>query len=156
MYPLPYDISLISVHHADMASSDILTRHYYADTKAVIFVYDITRAETLFEAESWIRDLKLYLNEELLKGLPILFVGNKVDKMMHQEDQFLKLEDEDKSQEEFVTLQQAKGYTQKEGFLDALECSAKTGVGVANIFQRIASVLAGQNDDKKLRWCNIF
>lgn len=138
-----------------MANNELLTRRYYADTKAVIFVYDITRSDTLLlEADSWIRDFRLYLHEQLLRGLPVQFVGNKLDKVKHN-DFFLNLKEGNNPQEEFITLQQAKGYTEKEGFLPPLECSAKTGEGVANIFQRIASRLAGHSDEKQ-GWCAIF
>ena len=145
-----------SFFHADMANTENITRRYYAGTKAVIFVYDITRLETLFEADSWTRDINLYLNDELKKGLTVQFVGNKLDKVKRNLEYLMELDDgEEDPQAEFVTQAQAKGYTDRAGFLPPLECSSKTGEGVEAVFNKIAKELAGQHE-KKHHWCSVL
>ncbi len=126
-----------------------MTRKYYSDTKAVVFVYDITNPNSLFEAESWIKDLKLYLNEELSVGLPILFVGNKSDEISNDPDQLIA--QEEGGEDNQVTLKQARVITDREGFMRPMECSARTGEGVDKVFQRIANEVGGSGSGD--RWC---
>lgn len=124
-------------------------------------MYDVTRQETLFEAESWIKDLRIYLNEQISNGLPVLFVGNMIDQVDRDQQDYNDLVESDEGQEdrnrraEYVTLKQVRTITDREGFLRPMECSAFTGEGVNLVFQKIASVLAGQNITKK-KWCTLF
>jgi len=139
-----------------MTSTENLTRQYYTGTKAVIFVYDITRLDTLFEADTWTKDISLYLTEELNNGLPVQFVGNKLDQVKRSYENLMDLEQgEADPQAEFATLAQARGFTERAEFLSPLECSAKSGEGVEQVFLRIAQELAGHKEKKKT-WCSVL
>ena len=127
------------------------------NTEAVIFVYDITNPKTLLDSEIWIRDLRIYLNEELSKGLPVLFVGNKLDKVNRDIDHLISIEQgSDDPQAQFVTLNQTRAITDREGFLRPLECSALTGEGVNQVFECIASVLLTGHIGKCKSWCTLI
>ena len=53
-----------------------LWRHYYTDTQGIIFMVDSNDRERI----SWAKDeLQRLLAEEILKDVPVLVVGNKVD-----------------------------------------------------------------------------
>ncbi len=140
-----------------MANTENMTRRYYQGTKAVIFIYDITCLETLFEADSWTRDLNLYLTEEIKAGMPVQFVGNKLDKVKRNLEYLMELEEgQEDPQAEYVTLAQAKGYTEREGFLPPMQCSAKTGEGVDAVFHKIAAEIIGHKE-KSSNWsCSVL
>ena len=139
-----------------MTNTENLTKLYYAGTKAVIFVYDITRLDTLTEADTWTKDLNLYLTEELKNDLPVQFVGNKLDRVDRSFEYLMNLEPgTEDPQAEYVTPAQAKGFTEKEGFLPPLECSAKLGEGVEEVFLKVAKQLAGHKEKKK-SWCSVL
>ena len=78
-----------------------ITNRFYAETKAVVIVYDIvnvstflsplhskwllspslppTQEESWSDVDFWVRELNYYLPAELDNGIPVLFVGNKRD-----------------------------------------------------------------------------
>lgn len=138
--------------------TDLATRGYYADTHAIIFVYDITNPETLFDSATWIKDIKIYLNERLTQGLPVIFAGNKKDlvKEVYTEIENFEGGPEPLGQE-YATLKQAKNIL-KDNFpsklhAEAIECSARTGLHVDDVFKTVARRLAGEKPHK---WCELF
>lgn len=56
-----------------------MTKQFYSGTNAVVYVYDVTNEQSLFDADTWLKDLEIYLTQDLQNGIPILFVGNKSD-----------------------------------------------------------------------------
>ena len=60
---------------------DLMTKQFYSGTHAVIYVYDVTNDQSLYDADVWLKDLEIYLTQDLHNGIPILFVGNKADKI---------------------------------------------------------------------------
>ena len=58
-----------------------MTKQFYSGTHAVIYVYDVTNDQSLYDADVWLKDLEIYLTQDLHNGIPILFVGNKADKI---------------------------------------------------------------------------
>jgi GTPase SAR1 family protein len=56
-----------------------ITNRFYAETKAVVIVYDIVNEESWSDVDFWVRELNYYLPAELDNGIPVLFVGNKRD-----------------------------------------------------------------------------
>lgn len=52
---------------------------YYRGTDIAIIVYDVTNPDSLIHAESWIEELKSYIESERQLSLKIVLVGNKID-----------------------------------------------------------------------------
>lgn len=138
--------------------TDIATRGYYAETHAIIFVYDITNPETLFDSATWIKDIKIYLNDELNRGLPLLLVGNKSD-LVTDMLEFPEQEDgeEETPRPEYATRKQAKNILKQHNLStkpEPMECSALTGERVGKVFKTIAErLIAGP---RKSNWCDLF
>lgn len=55
---------------------ELLCRHAYENTNAIIFVVDLTCKENFKEFRT---QLEFYLNHEMLKKLPVLVLANKLD-----------------------------------------------------------------------------
>ncbi len=136
-----------------------MTRQYYEDADAVIFVYDVTNPDTLFESSTWIKDIRIYLNEKLnCNNLPVLFVGNKKD-LVKDADYTIQGEGEGEGEEgqDYVTLKQARRHTESEKFLlKPVECSAYKGAGVNAVFEIIATELIGERKKRGFLDCTIL
>ncbi|KAG0669382.1 GTP-binding protein of the rab/ypt [Maudiozyma exigua] len=98
---------------------------YYRNSNAALVVYDITQADSLEKAQSWVHELKNKVDDN---NLVIYLVGNKVD---------LTKDDEEKR---VVDRDVAEKYAQENGLLFN-EVSAKTGEGIQQIFQTIGENL---------------
>lgn len=102
---------------------------YYRNANAALCVYDITSKASFAKAQDWIKEL----NRQAAEGIVVALVGNKAD-----------LADERQVEESEVLayveeLRQLRG----EGARDVihLECSAKSGEAVLDIFNAIAKAL---------------
>lgn len=89
---------------------------YYRNANAALVVFDLTSSQSLGRARSWIRELRLQADENIV----IALVGNKLD-----------VEGREVSQESAIS------YAQDEGLL-YFETSAKTGENVSQCFREIA------------------
>lgn len=98
---------------------------YYRNSNAALVVYDITQADSLEKAQSWVHELKNKVDDN---NLVIYLVGNKVD---------LTKDDEEKR---VVDRDVAEKYAEENGLLFN-EVSAKTGEGIQQIFQTIGENL---------------
>ncbi|SCU89161.1 LAFA_0E16446g1_1 [Lachancea sp. 'fantastica'] len=94
---------------------------YYRNANAALVVYDVTQPGSLVKAQSWVEELKHKVGDQ---DLVICLVGNKLDLC----------EDNDTSRE--VAVEDAQIYAKEQKLLFH-EVSAKTGAGVAQIFQEI-------------------
>ncbi|SCU98319.1 LADA_0H12156g1_1 [Lachancea dasiensis] len=94
---------------------------YYRNANAALIVYDVTQPGSLLKAQSWVEELKHKVGDQ---DLVICLVGNKLD---------LCAEDPNARQ---VDIDDAQAYAQEKHLLFH-EVSAKTGVGVAQIFQEM-------------------
>ena len=105
--------------------------------------------------------MKIYLNEQLTSGLPLLFVGNKLDlvkdSLDYPEAAAESAEGEaESSRPDYATLRQAKNILKRENFPmkqpDPIECSALNGTNVNKVFETIAKKLAGVRSS----WCDLL
>ncbi|MEW5299562.1 MAG: hypothetical protein WDW38_004397 [Sanguina aurantia] len=93
---------------------------YYRGAAAAIIVYDITSAESLIRAKSWVRELQRQGNPNMIMAL----AGNKAD-----------LESQ-----RAISTEEAQAYATENG-LYFLETSAKSAVNVTELFFEIARKL---------------
>ncbi len=132
----------------------MLTKTFYKDTDAIVFVYDITNSRTLWDSDVWIRDWTIHI--ENIQSIPILFVGNKSDvprpQTRHLDDdeptnQEPELDDRgdsgDEGVKDFVVPGSVKTLVKRHNFIRTpLECSARSGAGVREVFETIAAEVA--------------
>ena len=97
-------------------------KQYYRGSQAIIYVYDVTRKETLDGVKKWIEDVESVLQGEELKSL---LIGNKID-----------LENQ-----RHVDMMTGKEFAEGLG-IPYIETSAKEGTNVDKAFGRIATKLA--------------
>ncbi|KAJ2679163.1 Vacuolar protein sorting-associated protein 21 [Coemansia spiralis] len=124
---------------------------YYRNAQAAVVVYDITRAQSLDRAKSWIKELQ----RQAKPNIVIALVGNKLDLVADQENEEAEDADADadadadtdaehttatEGKERQVQTSTARAYAEESGLL-FLETSAKTGEGVVETFTEIAKKL---------------
>jgi small GTP-binding protein len=102
-----------------------LTPSYLRGAEGIVLVYDVTNAETFESLKFWIDSLKSSLGED---SLPTIIDGNKVD-----------LDDRDISKED------AKKFAQEHNY-KYFETSAKSGVGVDELFREIVNQILEKKD----------
>lgn len=113
---------------------------YYRNANAALVVYDITMADSLLKAKSWVNELKEKVgnrtdndtttanNNDNNNNLVIHLVGNKLDLV------------EEDPEKRSVTLEDALEYCTDENLLFK-EVSAKTGFNIKEVFQTIGEKL---------------
>ncbi len=97
---------------------NLLKDAYFFGAQGLIGVADVTRKDTLFALEDWIRSIKTVVN---ISSIPIVFVANKID-----------LDNKEFGEEEM------KEFSQKCGVEKYLFTSAKTGEKVNEVFEYLA------------------
>lgn len=94
-----------------------VTRSYYRGASGALLVYDITRKPTFNRIQTWLTDARRLTSPNTV----IFLIGNKAD-LEEQRD---------------VTYEEAKQLADENGLL-FLECSAKSGANVENVFTETA------------------
>ena len=103
----------------------ILNRMYLRDTNAALIVYDVTRRESMEQAEQWIQELKETAPEQCILAL----AGNKMDEGSRQ-----------------VQMQDGQGLARKHDIKIISETSGKSGENVDQLFQRLAQTCYEKRD----------
>lgn len=98
---------------------------YYRNANAALVVYDVTEADSLVKAQSWVNELKQKVGDD---NLVIHLVGNKVDLV------------EEEPAKRVVSMEDATTYATEEKLLFK-EVSAKTGLNIKDVFQTIGEKL---------------
>ena len=101
---------------------------YVKGASGCIFMYDITRYTSIKNFYEWMKSLEEGLGEN--PEIPILMVGGKKD-----------LEDKRAFDKKL-----ADDLVQEYGFTDHIECSAKTGLNVEEIFLRLTRIMMKNHD----------
>ncbi|XP_012935835.1 vacuolar protein sorting-associated protein 21 [Aplysia californica] len=99
---------------------------YYRTAQAAVVVYDICSKATFGRALEWVKELHTQAPPNTI----VILCGNKADK----------------SEQRQVNDEEASKVAKDKGLLFT-EVSAKTGVGVQDIFQVIANKLAGKSNN---------
>ena len=115
-----------------------ITRAYYKNSVCAMVVYDITSRDSFEHVQNWIDDIK----NQSPKTVLIILVGNKIDL------------DEDRA----VSYDEGNEFATKNGIIFQ-ETSAKTGVGIEEIFLKSAKEIVKKMEqgyyDLKSEICGI-
>ncbi len=114
-----------------------VTRSYFRGASGALLVFDISRRPTFAHVTDWLNDLRQIAEPDIV----VVLVGNKSD---------LALSEGEESKRE-VTRAEAEEWAKKNGVLEYVETSAKSGDGVEMAFGRVAeriyqNVEAGKYD----------
>eukprot|EP01138_Halocafeteria_seosinensis_P016515 gb/GECG01016846.1/.p1 GENE.gb/GECG01016846.1/~~gb/GECG01016846.1/.p1 ORF type:complete len:212 (+),score=25.86 gb/GECG01016846.1/:1-636(+) len=96
-----------------------LTSSYYRGAHGIVFVYDVTRPETLENLGHWLEEVKLYCRDGG-KNVVKLLVGNKVDIGAERQ----------------VSSSEGQSWARSHGML-FIEASAKTKQGIQSVFDEL-------------------
>ena len=103
-----------------------LTSSYYRGAQGIALVYDVTRRDTFEYLPHWLKEVDIY-SPNGGKDVVKVLVGNKID-----------------CEDRTVTRQEGEAWARKKGML-YLECSAKTSVGISQVFDEMCAKVL-QND----------
>ncbi|KAI0485670.1 P-loop containing nucleoside triphosphate hydrolase protein [Xylaria cf. heliscus] len=115
----------------DTAGQEIyksVTRSYFRGASGALLVFDITRRATFVHATDWLNDLRAIAEPDIV----VILVGNKLDCVQSDGGA------SDNSDKREVTLAEAQEWAQKNGVLQYVETSAKSGENVEAAFMRVA------------------
>jgi len=105
-----------------------ISKFYYRDANAAIIVFDVGSLVSFQDIDYWLNELEESVSGKLL----IIVVGNKIDLF------------ETREVEKTVGMAYSTGVE-----VEYMETSAKTGEGIAELFQEIAKHFALLNDKKQ-------
>lgn len=125
---LSHNNSVYKIQLWDTAGQEVfksLTRNYYRNSNACIFVYDITDRKSFLNIDEWKNEVKDNCNND---NLIMILVGNKSD-----------------NKNRVISYDEGNDYA-KENNMFFLESSAKTGENINEIFYNI---IDNYSDDNK-------
>lgn len=114
-----------------------VTRSYFRGASGALLVFDLARHQTFAHVTDWLHDLRQIAEPDIV----VVLVGNKADLTSA----------EDATSKRQVTRQEAEEWARRNGVLEYVETSAKSGENVENAFMRVAeriyqNVQAGRYD----------
>ena len=112
-----------------------VTRSYFRGASGALLVFDLSRKQTFQHVTDWLHDLRQIAEPDIV----VVLVGNKAD---------LTQQDDNKRE---VTREEAEEWARRNGVLEYVETSAKSGENVENAFMRVAerifhNIQAGKYD----------
>ncbi|KAF4512816.1 hypothetical protein G6O67_000154 [Ophiocordyceps sinensis] len=112
-----------------------VTRSYFRGASGALLVFDLSRKQTFRHVTDWLNDLRAIAEPDIV----VILVGNKAD-LAHQE--------ENKRE---VTRDEAESWARRNGVMEYVETSAKSGENVEKAFMRVAeriyqNIQAGKYD----------
>ena len=115
-----------------------VTRSYFRGASGALLVFDLTRKKTFQHVTDWLNDLRQIAEPDIV----VVLVGNKADLAQTQSDEEEKRE---------VTREEAEEWARRNGVLEYVETSAKSGENVEKAFMRVAeriyqNIQAGKYD----------
>jgi Ras-related protein Rab-2A len=115
-----------------MCYSKSVTRSYFRGASGALLVFDITRRATFVHATDWLNDLRAIAEPDIV----VILVGNKLDCVQQSEAD--PEGNGNKSDKREVTFAEAQEWARKNGVLQYVETSAKSGENVEAAFMRVA------------------
>lgn len=114
-----------------------VTRSYFRGASGALLVFDLSRRSTFLHVTDWLADLRQIAEPDIV----VVLVGNKADLVAGEGD-------EGKRE---VSRREAEEWARKNGVLEYVETSAKSGENVENAFCRVAeriyqNIQAGKYD----------
>ncbi|ORX90983.1 ras-domain-containing protein [Basidiobolus meristosporus CBS 931.73] len=100
---------------------------YYRNAQAAVVLYDITKATSLENAKSWIKELQRQASPNIVVAL----VGNKIDLIVAAE------EADETCMIRGISTEEVETYASENGLIYC-ETSAKNGQGINELFAKIA------------------
>lgn len=129
-----------------------VTRSYFRGASGALLVFDLTRRQTFQHAIDWLNDLRQIAEPDIV----VVLVGNKADLTMQKgADDAGGGGDGDttasKKNQREVTRHEAEDWARRNGVLEYVETSAKSGENVEMAFMRVAeriyqNIQAGKYD----------
>ncbi|KAG5948201.1 hypothetical protein E4U60_002288 [Claviceps pazoutovae] len=134
-----------------------VTRSYFRGASGALLVFDLSRRQTFEHVTDWLNDLRQIAEPDIV----VVLVGNKADLIKghglgHGDGEGEgegegPAENEDKDNKREVTRQEAEAWARKNGVMEYVETSAKSGENVENAFMRVAeriyqNIQAGKYD----------
>ncbi|PKS12156.1 hypothetical protein jhhlp_001454 [Lomentospora prolificans] len=115
-----------------------VTRSYFRGASGALLVFDLCRKQTFLHVTDWLNDLRQIAESDIV----VVLVGNKADLTIGSADGENKRE---------VTREEAEEWARRNGVLEYVETSAKSGENVENAFMRVAeriyqNIQAGKYD----------
>jgi small GTP-binding protein len=112
-----------------------VTRSYFRGASGALLVFDLSRRQTFEHVTDWLNDLRQIAEPDIV----VVLVGNKAD---------LTQQEENKRE---VTRDEAEAWARRNGVLEYVETSAKSGENVEQAFMRVAerifqNIQAGKYD----------
>jgi small GTP-binding protein len=112
-----------------------VTRSYFRGASGALLVFDLSRKQTFQHVTDWLNDLRQIAEPDIV----VILVGNKAD-LTQQE-----------TNKREVTRQDAEEWAKRNGVMEYVETSAKSGENVENAFMRVAeriyqNIQAGKYD----------
>lgn len=116
-----------------------VTRSYFRGASGALLVFDLSRRQTFDHVTDWLNDLRQIAEPDIV----VVLVGNKADLTQKGGDA------EDNKRQ--VTRKEAEEWARRNGILEYVETSAKSGENVENAFMRVAeriyqNIQAGKYD----------
>ncbi|CAI4218185.1 unnamed protein product [Parascedosporium putredinis] len=115
-----------------------VTRSYFRGASGALLVFDLCRRQTFLHVTDWLNDLRQIAEPDIV----VVLVGNKAD---------LTLDSADGENKREVTRDEAEDWARRNGVLEYVETSAKSGENVENAFMRVSeriyqNIQAGRYD----------
>ncbi|KAI1480409.1 ras-domain-containing protein [Daldinia eschscholtzii] len=104
-----------------------VTRSYFRGASGALLVFDITRRSTFEHVTDWLNDLRAIADPDIV----VILVGNKLDQAQPSPDESVP----DKRE---VSADEAHDWARRNGVLQYVETSAKSGENVEEAFMRVA------------------
>ncbi|CAJ2511518.1 Uu.00g071430.m01.CDS01 [Anthostomella pinea] len=102
-----------------------VTRSYFRGASGALLVFDITRKATFQHVTDWLNDLRAIAEPDIV----VILVGNKLDQCSTQDGEQNRRE---------VTTAEAEEWARRNGVLQYVETSAKSGENVEAAFMGVA------------------
>ncbi|KAM0335172.1 hypothetical protein ACHAQA_000213 [Verticillium albo-atrum] len=115
-----------------------VTRSYFRGASGALLVFDLSRRQTFQHVTDWLNDLRQIAEPDIV----VILVGNKAD---------LATADGEGNDKREVSRVEAEEWARKNGVMEYVETSAKSGEGVEKAFMRVAeriflNIQAGKYD----------